>query len=78
MVENGSYFRLSGMDMGYTFSLSGIFKQVRIFVSCYNVFSISRYSGKSPHLVGNVNSYGIDYGLCPGPVTILTGIQLDL
>lgn len=91
-LEDGSYFRLKTLDIGYTlpkFLLKKIkLENVRIYTSMENLFTLSKYSGYSPDLgesgsvqIGtsyNVFSRGIDQGRYPLPRTISFGIQVSL
>ena len=91
-LEDGSYFRLKTLDIGYSLPKSLLKKikieNVRIYTSMENLFTLSKYSGYSPDLgesgsvdigVGyNVFSRGIDQGRYPLPRTISFGIQVSL
>ena len=91
-LEDGSYFRLKTLDIGYSLP-KGLLKKVklenvRIYTSMENLFTLSKYSGYSPDLgesgsvdigVGyNVFSRGVDQGRYPLPRTISFGIQVSL
>ena len=91
-LEDGSYFRLKTLDIGYSLP-KGLLKKVklenvRIYTSMENLFTLSKYSGYSPNLgesgsidigVGyNVFSRGVDQGRYPLPRTISFGIQVSL
>ena len=91
-LEDGSYFRLKTLDIGYSLPKSLLKKvkleNVRIYTSMENLFTLSKYSGYSPDLgesgsvdigVGyNVFSRGVDQGRYPLPRTISFGIQVSL
>lgn len=75
-VENGSYFRLKNMQIGYTLpkqitSKVGI-NRLRFYVSASNLFTITKYTGYDPE-VGN----GVDYGNYPQSRTIMVGANLN-
>ena len=80
-LEDGSYFRLKTLDIGYSLP-KGLLKKVklenvRIYTSMENLFTLSKYSGYSPDLgesgsidigVGyNVFSRGVDQGTLSTP-----------
>ena len=58
-IEDGSYVRLKNISLGYTLPQSWVKKNnVRLFVSCQNVFTLSDYSGFDPEVsVGNTQTY---------------------
>lgn len=59
-LENGSYFRLSNLTLGYTFrNLNGWLRDLRIYASCNNVFTITGYKGRDPE----INLGGLEPGV---------------
>jgi len=70
-VEDGSFLRLNTVSLGYTLP-SEIIKQIRLqnlrfYVSCYNVFVLTNYSGFDPEVSSrsNVLTPGVDYSAYP-------------
>ncbi|MDE7406988.1 MAG: TonB-dependent receptor, partial [Muribaculaceae bacterium] len=60
-IENGSYFRLSSLTLGYTFKkFDGWLNNVHVYATCNNVFTISSYSGRDPELCLGGLTPGID------------------
>lgn len=59
-IENGSYFKLSTVTLGYTFRncFNGWLNDIRLYVSANNVFTITKYTGRDPEICLN--------GLTPG------------
>lgn len=51
-LENGSYFKLATATIGYTFRncFNGWLKDVRLYVSGNNLFTITGYSGRDPEI----------------------------
>ena len=48
-IENGSYFRLSSVSLGYTFGKIGNWiNSLKLYATCNNVFTITGYSGRDP------------------------------
>lgn len=74
-VENGSYFRLKNIQLGYTLPKSVIDKmqitKLRVYVSMSNMFTLTKYSGYDPEVAG-----GVDYGNYPQSRTFLVGLNL--
>lgn len=59
-LEDGSYFKLSTATIGYTFRncFNGWLKDVRLYVSGNNLFTITKYTGRDPE----INLGGLDPG----------------
>ena len=80
-LENGSYFKLATVTLGYTFRdcFNGWLNDIRVYVSANNVFTITGYKGRDPEICLN--------GLTPGHDTrndhyprarqILVGAQIN-
>lgn len=51
-LENGSYFKLSTVTLGYTFRncFNGWLNDIRLYVSANNVFTITGYKGRDPEI----------------------------
>jgi TonB-linked SusC/RagA family outer membrane protein len=75
-IEDGAYFRLKNVQLGYTLPKSLTRKldigRCRFYVSASNVFTLTGYTGYDPE-VGN----GVDYGNYPQARTVLVGLNLD-
>ncbi|KGE14490.1 SusC/RagA family TonB-linked outer membrane protein [Sphingobacterium deserti] len=83
-LENGSYLRLSNVQLGYTMPQS-ILKRLHIpslqvYVSGQNLFTITNYTGLDPDVVGaNANlEPGVDVGAWPPNRIFSFGISLGL
>ncbi len=62
-VENGDYFKLSNLQLGYTipFKNNNWIKSLRVYGSIDNVFTITKYKGIDPELnVENFWTAGVD------------------
>ena len=59
-LEDGSYFKLASVTLGYTFRncFNGWLNDIRLYVSANNVFTITNYSGRDPE----INLGGLDPG----------------
>lgn len=51
-LENGSYFKLASISLGYTFRncFNGWLNDIRLYVTANNVFTITGYSGRDPEI----------------------------
>ena len=87
-VENGNYFRLKNLTLGYTLpsQISGkVFDKVRFYVSAQNLLTLTNYSGYDPEISSyspddnNIAIFarGIDQYQRPNPSTYRFGIQLN-
>ncbi|RDC65495.1 SusC/RagA family TonB-linked outer membrane protein [Adhaeribacter pallidiroseus] len=87
-IENGSYVRLRNLELGYnipeTLLRRGGIQNARVFVSGQNLFTITKYSGLDPDVVGNTDpnngqarilERGVDFGNWPASRLISTGLQ---
>ncbi len=68
-VEDGSYLRLKSIILGYSLEPSKLkrfgMSKLRIYLQATNLFTITKYSGMDPELVGPSASFGIDWGNYP-------------
>ncbi|HTI12219.1 MAG TPA: TonB-dependent receptor [Puia sp.] len=82
-IEDGSYLRLKNITLGYNVPVAIASKlrakQIRVYFSAQNLFTITHYKGLDPE----VNFYdqnnlqpGIDYGVYPNNKTFQTGLNI--
>jgi TonB-linked SusC/RagA family outer membrane protein len=85
-IEDGSYFRLKNLQIGYTLPQEMTRKisiqKLRIFVSGQNLWTVTKYSGADPE-IGQINSTsylsrGVDIGTYPQARIISGGISITL
>lgn len=88
-VENGDYFKLKNLQLGYTFSGLALeklkVKSARLFVMGNNLFTITKYSGFDPELgsafsvagYNGVTTKGID-AVSQYPQTRIYSVGLDV
>ncbi len=76
MVENGSFFRLNKLDVGYKFVINGT-KATRAFISLQNLSLSSNPNGNAAALSSLLNLPGVNYGFSPASATILAGINIS-
>lgn len=75
-VEDGSYFRLKNIQIGYTLNkkIGGASRTFRFYISAQNLLTFTSYSGLDPEISSN----GVDRGQYPQPRTYLFGINVNL
>lgn len=80
-LENGSYFKLSTLTLGYTFRncFNGWLKDVRLYVSGNNIFTITKYKGRDPEICLGGLTPGLDSRLdhYPRARQILVGVNVN-
>lgn len=79
-LEDGSYFRISTISLGYTFDQMkdrGI-ERCRLYVSTINPFTFTKYEGYDPEVGGDgLFMRGVDQGNYPVARQFLLGLQLS-
>ena len=79
-VEDGSYVRISNIQLGYTLPESVSMKiklqQLRFYVSVNNPFTFTDYTGFDPEVAGSNLSSGVDIANYPIPRTFSVGCNL--
>lgn len=92
-LENGSFFRLKTLELGYTFPKAWVMKakiqSVRIYTAMDNLFTLTNYKGYTPDLGvvdadgagtsggSGVMTRGCDDGRYPSARTITFGLQVN-
>lgn len=89
-LEDGSFFRLKTLELGYTFSNQWVSKarmrDFRVFVAMDNLFIVTKYKGYTPDLGQNDDqngggsstmSRGTDHGRFPASKSVMCGLQLN-
>ncbi len=81
-VEDGSYFRLKNLTLGYTLPASALkamrLAQLRLSVSATNLFTLTHYSGYDPEASMGTDAYGagIDRGIYPSAKSWSIGLDI--
>ncbi len=79
-IYDGSFFRLRNITLGYDLPSTILEKisvqRATIFLKGTNVFTLTKYTGYTPEIGGDVSSNGIDKGVYP--VTSVYGIGVNL
>jgi TonB-dependent starch-binding outer membrane protein SusC len=78
-LQDGSYFRIKTLQLGYNLPKSLIetinFSKVRVYVSVNNMFTLSKYEGYDPEIGGGQGIYGIDRGVYPQARSFMAGLD---
>ncbi|WP_262501925.1 SusC/RagA family TonB-linked outer membrane protein [Polaribacter atrinae] len=82
MVEDGSFMRIKQIQFGYTlpekFTNKVHLKNLRMYVSLDDFFTITGYKGLDPEIGNfNYNSIGVDRGFYPTAAKAVFGLSLD-
>ena len=86
-IEDGSYFRVKNLTIGYTIASPGNFtkntiNRLRVYTTMQNLLTLTKYEGGFDPEIGNRNAgtndltSGIDYGQFPQARSIVVGLQL--
>lgn len=77
-IEDGSYLRIKTLTLGYTLPYQWTnkikFSSIRVYLSCMNLYTFTKYSGFDPEVPVN----GIDYSVYPVTRTLSLGVNLNL
>ncbi|MGM9837557.1 MAG: SusC/RagA family TonB-linked outer membrane protein, partial [Paludibacteraceae bacterium] len=81
-LEDGSYFKLDNITVGYTFRFKDnkYIQSLRLHATAENVFTLTKYSGIDPEVnTSDVWSPGIDgTGFYPSTCNVIFGVNLTL
>ena len=79
-IEDGSYFRLKNLQIGYTFDravIGNLFSNLRIYIQGTNLFTLTKYSGLDPELYQPSETvFGVDQGNLPASKQFIVGVNL--
>lgn len=79
-LENGSYFRLATLTLGYNFGKLGDWvNNLRIYATCNNVFTITGYKGLDPEVYLGGLTPGVDWRQTqyPRTRTFMVGVNVN-
>jgi hypothetical protein len=82
MIQDGSYFRLKDLQIGYNFKSKAISRlgmnKLRLYLASQNIFTITSYKGLEPETSSSsVTVLGIDYGNYPAARSFLFGLNVS-
>jgi hypothetical protein len=79
-IEDGSFFRIRNLQLGYTFNQSLLrkisLKSLRVYGNVQNLKTWSKSSGYTPEIGGNAIKSGVDTGTYPMPAVYTFGVNL--
>jgi len=81
-IEDGAYFRLKVMQLGYTFKPEWTqrigAKSLRLYLMSENLFTITKYTGYDPEIGGDQSDrgMGIDRGIYPQARSFMFGLNV--
>jgi TonB-linked SusC/RagA family outer membrane protein len=79
-IEDGSYFRIRNVQLGYNFNQRLISKMkaksFRLFANVQNLKTFKKNSGYTPEFGGSATSFGVDYAGGAIPVVTTFGINV--
>ncbi|MEI3798771.1 MULTISPECIES: TonB-dependent receptor [unclassified Chitinophaga] len=79
-VENGSYFRIRNIQLGYNFPATMTerwgMKNLRVFANAQNAFNFFQYRGFTPEIGGKPREAGIDNNVYPLYATYNFGVNV--
>jgi len=82
-VQDGSFFRMRNLQLGYTLPVARLFNgkisNFRVYASATNLFTITNYTGMDPEVSQYSSTYtapGVDMGVYPVPRQYLLGLNV--
>jgi TonB-linked SusC/RagA family outer membrane protein len=84
-VQDGSFFRMKNLQIGYSFPTQKLFgskygvNKLRVYASATNIFTITKYDGLDPEVSQETETFsaiGVDRGIYPTPRQFLLGVSL--
>ncbi len=80
-LENASYFRMKNLSIGYNIPASVIKRanidRLRIYVQATNLFTVTKYTGLDPEIIGGDSAFGFDAGVYPTVRQFYVGVNLN-
>lgn len=82
LLEDGSYFRIRSVQLGYTLPKNVLGKlkvsKIRFYVNAQNLYTFKKNTGFTPEISGGVLDGGIDNGdTYPIPTTVTAGLSFN-
>ena len=79
-IEDGSFFRIRNIQLGYTFNPAVLqkikVKALKLYVNAQNVKTWKNNTGYTPEIGGTATKFGIDTGSYPMPAIYTFGLNL--
>ncbi|HPQ13315.1 MAG TPA: TonB-dependent receptor, partial [Paludibacteraceae bacterium] len=77
-VEDGSYFRIQNVQIGYNFNTIKGIKNLRLYLSAQRPFTYFTYKGFTPEVSGGPTTSGIDTQTYPMQAIYTFGLKFNL
>ncbi|WP_207536077.1 SusC/RagA family TonB-linked outer membrane protein [Desertivirga arenae] len=79
-IEDGSYFRLRTLSVGYDLPINKGIKYAKVYLTGNNLFTISKYLGYDPEFssTGSIFTQGVDTGAEPQFRSFQLGVRVGL
>lgn len=79
-IEDGSFFRIRNVQLGYTFTQSMLqklrMKALKIYINAQNLKTWKNNTGYTPELGGDATAFGVDNGSYPMPAVYTFGLNI--
>ncbi|QEC52405.1 TonB-linked SusC/RagA family outer membrane protein [Anseongella ginsenosidimutans] len=80
-IEDGSFFRVRNIQLGYNLNRQTLeklgLKALRIYLNAQNPWTFTNSTGYTPEIGGSSTSFGIDNGTYPVPAIYTLGVNLN-
>jgi len=80
-IEDGSFFRIRNMQLGYNFSNRALskarIKSLRLYINAQNLKTFKNNTGFTPEVGGSAIEFGVDRGTYPLPASYSFGVNLS-
>ncbi len=80
-IEDGSFFRIRNLQLGYTFGAEMLakakIKSLRFYINMQNPATFFNSTGYTPEIGGSATSFGVDNGTYPVPAIYTAGLNLN-
>lgn len=76
-VEDGSFFRIQNVQLGYNITQIPKVKNIRVYVAAQNPLSFFRYNGFTTEIGGSPISAGVDNSVYPSAATFTLGLNAN-
>jgi hypothetical protein len=75
-VEDGSYFRIQNVQLGYTFSRIKYLSSIRVYIAAQRPLTLFGYKGFTPEVSGSPIATGIDTNTYPMQAIYTLGLNM--
>lgn len=80
-IEDGSFFRIRNIQLGYTFNPEKLakakIKSLRFYINMQNPATFFNSTGYTPEIGGSATSFGVDNGTYPVPAIYTAGLNIN-